>query len=121
MRGSVRGASGDRRSYRVYQQEIMVTKKAVTEEQKVPILLSEEQIALIREHTFAEKALLKCLSLSEVSGKKRKVQFTLHDLEDFEGHVAAIANHCDDRKLQSKLDKICEEIQKVQNKYDLVY
>jgi len=99
----------------------MMTKKGVTEEQKVPILLSVEQIALIREHTFAEDALLKSLSLSEVSGKKCQVQFTLHDLEDLEGHIAAFTNHCEDRKLQSKLDRICEEIQKTQNKYDLVY
>jgi len=48
------------------------------------------------------------------------VLFTLHDLEDLNGHVAAAANHCKDKKLEDLLDTIYEAIQKAEQKYDLL-
>ena len=87
----------------------------------VPLLLTGEQVALIIERTCAEDALLNALRISEVAGAKRKAMLTLHDLEDLNGHIAAIANHCEDKKLQKKLDSIFQTIQKVEDKYDLRY
>lgn len=89
--------------------------------EKVPLLLSEAQIALIIEHTIAEDALIKVLRASEVVGTKRRAMLTLHDLEYLDGDVAAIANHCEDKKLQKKLDSIFQTIQTVEDKYDLRY
>jgi len=43
-------------------------KKVVGENDKVPILLTQEQIDLIIEHTFAEDSLLNPLRISEVVG-----------------------------------------------------
>jgi len=94
--------------------------KAVSEHEKVPLLLSKKQIDLIIEHTFAEDDLLDALWVSEVSGSRRIVLFTLHDLEDLNGHVAAAANHCKDKKLEDLLDTIYEAIQKAEQKYDLL-
>ena len=96
-------------------------KKVVGETDKVPLLLTQEQIDLIIEHTFAEDGLLNSLRISEVVGRKRKAMFTLHELEYLDGHVAATANHCEDNKLQRQLDSIFDSIQKVQEKYDLCY
>ena len=97
-------------------------KKVVSENEKVPLRLSEEQIQLIREHTFADSELLNAFNIAEVVSKtKRQAMYTLYDLEDLEGHVAAAANHCEDRKLQGKLDTIFLTIQRVQDKYDLDY
>lgn len=93
-------------------------RKMVGLNDKVPLLLTGEQVALIIEHTCA---LLNALRISEVAGAKRKAMLTLHDLEDLNGHIAAIANHCEDKKLQKKLDSIFQTIQKVEDKYDLRY
>jgi hypothetical protein len=96
-------------------------RKMVGVDEKVPLLLTGEQISLIIEHTFAEDSLLNALRISEVVGTKRKAMFTLHDLESLDGDVAAIANHSEDKKLQKKLDSIFQAIQKVEDKYDLRY
>jgi len=95
--------------------------KLVGENDKVKVLLTKRQIHVIIEHTFAEDDLLNALQVSELAGTKRKVFFTLHDLEDLNGHVAAASNHCDDKKLQQELDSIYDTIQEVEFKYDLRY
>jgi len=95
--------------------------RLIGENDKVPVLLTKRQIELLNEHTFAEDALLNALHVSEIAGGKRKVLFTLHDLEDLNGHVAAAANHCSNRKLQKELDLVYEIIQEVESKYDLHY
>lgn len=96
-------------------------KKVVGENDKVPLLLTQEQIDLIVEHTFAEDSLLNSLRISEVVGRKRRAMFTLHDLEYLDGHVAAAANYCEKKELQRELDSIFDTIQKVQAKYGLCY
>ena len=96
-------------------------KKIVEEHEKVVLLLSKKQIDLILEHTFAEDELLDALRVPKVVGSRRQILFTLHDLDDLNGHVAAAANHCEDRKLQRQLDVIYDTIQKVELKYDLHY
>ena len=93
-------------------------KKQINEEEKVPLRLSKKQIGLIFEHTFAEDDLLDALRLAEIIGGKRRVRFTLHDLEDLNGHVAAAANHCTDRKLQCELDVIYDAIQEIERRYE---
>ena len=96
-------------------------KKVIGQNDKVSVLLTKKQIDLIIEHTFAEDDLLDALRISELAGAKRKARFTLHDLEDLNGHVAATSNHCNDKKLQQDLDFIYEIIQEVELKYDLDY
>ncbi len=93
--------------------------KVVGEHEKVSLLIYKKQIDLILEHTFAEDDLLQALSIAEVSGSKRKALLSLHDLEDLNGHVAAAANHCGDRKLERELDGIYDLIEKVERKYVL--
>ena len=93
-------------------------KKLVNEYEKVPLKLSKKQIELIFEHTFAEDSLLNTLGVAEVMGSKKRVLFTLHDLEDLNGHVAAAANHCADKKLQRELDVIYDAIQEVERRYE---
>ena len=33
------------------------------------------------------------------------------------GYVAAEANHCDERKLEGELDRICDRIQEIRDRY----
>jgi hypothetical protein len=48
---------------------------------------------------------------------KEPVQFTLDDWEDLGGHIAAEANHTDDKKLGKKLDAIFNKVQKILDTY----
>ena len=87
------------------------------EESQVSLLLSDAQISLVLEHALMlEDALEDRLKNATEKGKKREIVLSVYDLEDLEGHVAATANHCDDRKIQSKLDTILKQINKVQLK-----
>ena len=96
-------------------------KKYIREDEKVSLLLSKTQIELIREHTFAEFELPDVFIVSETSGNKQKVWFTLHDLDHLNGYIAAAANHCEDKKLQRKLDALYDTIQRVEQKYEIKY
>ena len=84
-------------------------------ESQVSLHLSDAQVDLILEHALMlEESLEVSLNNAKKTGKKRDVVLSLYDLDDLEGHVAATANHCDDRKVQSKLDTILKLINKVQ-------
>lgn len=84
-------------------------------ESRVSLLLSDAQVDLIIEHALMlEDSLEVSLKNAQEKGKKREVILSLYDLDDLEGHVAATANHCDDSKVQSKLDTILKQINKVQ-------
>ncbi len=95
-------------------------KKQVSEDEKVPLLLSKSQIEIIRNHVLMiEKSIENSINVAEVVGIKRKLMLSLYDLEDLEGHIAASANHSDNRKIQTKLDSLIEIINKTQRKYEL--
>ncbi len=96
-------------------------KLLVRENERIPIKLSPKQISLINEHTFAEDSLQKFLNTAVVDGKRREAKLALHDLEDLAGHIAAAANHCEDRAIQIELDAIIAILDKTQSKYDIQY
>jgi hypothetical protein len=45
------------------------------------------------------------------------VQFTLDDWDDFGGHIAAEANHTEDKRVRKKLDAIFNKVQKILDTY----
>ena len=86
---------------------------------KVKLLLGSAQVQLILDSALAlDRELEESLTISEVVGSKRKIMLSLHELDDLEGHVAAAANHCSDKKIQSKLDTIVDVLTKTQQKYN---
>jgi hypothetical protein len=57
--------------------------------------------------------------LRAVPGKEQLVgEFTLDDLEDLLGHLAADANHAKDGKIQKRLDALYDRLLAVQRSYD---
>ena len=62
--------------------------------------ISDEYELLIRETPNAEPLMM-----------------TLDDYDDFGGYIAAEANHCEDRKLQKRLDSVFQKIQSIFDKY----
>ena len=57
--------------------------------------------------------------LRPVPGKSHLVgEYTLDDLEDLLGHIAAGANHTEDSKLRDRLDSLYDRLFRVQRSYD---
>ena len=85
--------------------------------QKVPLTLNHREHELILEHTFADDELTAPLRIVPISRKAPVYSFTLDDLEELMGWVAAEANHATDKKLQKELDRLFARIETVLESY----
>ena len=81
---------------------------------KLPIRFSLAQRDLIQEHTFYDPNFGKT-AVTNKSGIR--VQMSLIDIEELHGYIAASANHCDDARLQRKLDTILRKLERVLDSY----
>jgi hypothetical protein len=79
--------------------------------------MSSRERELLVDHTFADPEYAE--RLREIPGKTGYVgAYTLDDLEDMLGYIAAEANHCEDRKLQKELYKFIDRLSDLQQSYD---
>ncbi|MDH3472586.1 MAG: hypothetical protein OEM59_02745 [Rhodospirillales bacterium] len=85
--------------------------------EKVPVVLSAEERRLIVDHTFAGPDLTSPLETATVSGTQFTVRYTLDDLEELLGYIAAEANHTPDRKLRGRLDRLYDRLQTIEASY----
>jgi len=92
-------------------------RKRVRPDEKVPLTLNPRERELILEHTFADDELTAPLRIAPASDKASVYSFTLDDLEQLMGYVAAEANHAKDKKLQKELDRLFERIETVLGSY----
>ena len=80
-------------------------RKPVRPGEKVPLTLSPRERELILENTLADDELTAALRGMPASSKASVYSFTLDDLEELMGYVAAEANRAKDKKLQKELDR----------------
>lgn len=92
-------------------------RKRVRPGEKVPLTLSHRERELILEHTFADDDLTTPLRVAPASGKTPVYSFTLDDLEELMGYVAAEANHAKDKKLQKELGRLFARMEDVLESY----
>jgi hypothetical protein len=83
----------------------------------VPFELNQRERELILSHTFADESLTDRLQLVPQLGQRPIFHFTLDDLDELVGSIAAEANHTKNRALQEQLNQLCERIEAVLNKY----
>jgi hypothetical protein len=83
-------------------------RKRLPADSRVRVVLSAEEIADIRQHTFLGPELL-LSGLVEPSGSVR-FHGSLEDLEEVRGYVAASANHTKNRKLGKRLNRISDKL-----------
>lgn len=93
----------------------MTWMKRIQPGEKVPLKLTQAERTLVVEQVT-------CLPPEHEEVIKRTpptepVLFTLDDLDDLGGHVAAESNHCSDRKTQTKLDAVFGKIEHLLNTY----
>ena len=84
----------------------------------VEVLLSPAERDLVLEHTFAGPNLTERLKLARVAETKLAVRYTLDDLDELIGYVAAEANHTEDAALQEALDALYQRIKDEMESYD---
>lgn len=84
--------------------------------------MNAQERGLLLEHTFMDPEYaerLRAVAGKEVAGKRDLVgDYTLEDLEDMLGYIAAHANHAEDLELQEKLDALYERLALIQKSYD---
>ena len=54
---------------------------------------------------------------AKAAGNNIKVTYTLDELDDLAGFIAAEANHAEDKKLKKKLESLYDKISDIENQY----
>ena len=83
---------------------------------EIEIKFTPQERALIIDHTFADPGLTKRLKIAEIKGKHLIAKYSIHDLDDLLGFIAAEANHTDDKKIGKKLDRVFERLTRILEK-----
>jgi hypothetical protein len=92
-------------------------RKKINEGDRIEVNVSPRERELLVDHTFADPVY--AARLQAIPGKSGYVgAYTLDDLEDMLGYVAAEANHCEDRKLQKELYAFFDRLSELQRSYD---
>ena len=78
--------------------------------EKVLLELSEHERGLIMKHTFAGNNLTDRLRIVPKPGQREFYRFTLDDLDELAGYVAAEANHAKVKKLETELRRLYSRI-----------
>ncbi len=87
-------------------------KKRIKPDEKIVLRLTRRQCDLIINETFSPSELTGRLRLGIV-GKKPVYRFTLGELDELMGYVAAEANHTPNRKLEKELLDIFGRIEQL--------
>jgi hypothetical protein len=78
-------------------------RKPIAAGRKVPLELTEHERDLIINHTFADNSLTDRLRIVPRPSRRPIYRFTLDELDELAGYVAAEANHAKVKKLEKEL------------------
>jgi hypothetical protein len=103
------------RGHEFVAEPIMPRKKMIQAGEKVGLKLTQAQRSLLLEVLLLiPKEVEKDIRSTPVNDP---LMLTLDDLDDLAGHVAAAANHAEDKALRDKLDRISRKIEKLLGSY----
>lgn len=88
----------------------MKHRKRIAVGEKIPLELTERERVLITKHTFAGNNLTDRLRVLPSSGQRQFYRFTLDDLDELAGYIAAEANHAKVKKLEKELRQLYSRI-----------
>lgn len=95
-------------------------RKKITPDERIKIKLSEIERDLIIENTFVEQEYIDLLKDAIVKSSFITVELTLGDLDFILGHIAASANHAEDKDLESLLDDLYDHLTEIESKFELI-
>ncbi|MHB9111009.1 MAG: hypothetical protein ACYC4D_00015 [Thermoleophilia bacterium] len=90
-------------------------KKKIPLDSKLPVKLTVRECNIIRDETFCDPRLVR---LASVDGKHVLIEWSLDEIEDVQGFVAAEANHTENKQLETALDRIFIKLQVYLDSYD---
>jgi len=85
-------------------------RKRIAVGEKISLELTERERDLIMKHTFAGHNLTNRLRVVPSPGQRPFYRFTLDDLDELAGYVAAEANHAKVKKLEKELRQLYSRI-----------
>ena len=92
-------------------------RKRIRPDEKVPLELDDRERELILKHSFASEELTDRLRIVPRPNEPPIYRFTLDDLDELAGYVAAEANHAKNKKLQKEWDRLYARIAAVLESY----
>ena len=92
-----------------------MARKRIPHGTKLPVYFTEQEVAEIREHTFAGPDFG---SFGVLEGSRLRFNLSLDDIEELQGNIAAEANHTKNKQLQRRLDKIFQKLETFLDRYD---
>ena len=92
--------------------------RRVKPDEPVPVSFSARERILVLNHTFAGGEVIEPLEAAREARGRCVVRYTLDDLDELLGYVAAEANHSKDKKLRAELDALYERLQAEMQSYD---
>ena len=93
-------------------------RKKIKQDQKVAVGFKPRERELVLAHTFAGPELISALRKARLVDGRCIVRYTLADLEELLGFVAAEANHSTDKKIQNELDTLHARLSLEMESYD---
>ncbi len=106
-------------SEKIHNQELLMApvRKFLKPGQKVVLLLTAEECGLITSLTYIPEELMQAIYSSKCRDDIVSARFTLSELEELGGCIAADANNTKSRKLRKSLDAVFEKIEQLNLKY----
>ena len=98
-----------------WRKEFGMTRKQIPSGTKLPVTLTLRERDIIRDETFCDPDFAKC---AVVEGTGIKVELSLDEIEEIQGHVAAAANHTKNAKRRKELYQLFNKLQAVLDTYD---
>jgi len=92
-------------------------RKRIRPDEKVPLELNDRERELILEHSLADEELTGRLRVVPLRGEAPVYRFTLDELDELTGYIAAEANHANDKKLQQEWDRLYARLAAVLESY----
>lgn len=97
--------------------EAVNRRKKISENTRILVELTARERELILAHTFAGDELLAQVQMLPEVGN-RGAKYTLYEIEELQGFVAAEANHTNDCRLAKELSALHEHLQRAMEQYD---
>jgi len=92
-------------------------RRNIKPDEKIDVRMTARDKHLLLEHVLADPEYAE--RLEPIAGSTDLLgRYTLDDLEDILGYIAAEANHTEDAKLQTELDALYEHLFNIQRSYD---
>ena len=95
-----------------------MTRKKINPGDKIKVTFTHRERELVLEHTLSGPDVTGSLATTRQVGGKFPVPYTLEEIDELLGYIAAEANHCKSKKLQKELDALHERLQRLMESFD---